>query len=118
MMLTENVSYKLNIDYAGEYEDGGKLLPVLALRLYIERDVANPEKKFGVNINSEGANKYDSAVETISGKIDRWFKKKYEEDVDSSSWLLGNDGVRDAFARLAKCSSRSFRGLRTKTVQG
>lgn len=116
MILTNKVEYKLNIDYAGEYKKEERYYPILSLRLYIDKDCTDIEKPIGVNINSEATDDYDYAVDSIACKIDRWFNKKLEEEVDSKSWLNENEKARHEFNKLSKCSATAVKSLMTKVI--
>ena len=115
-MLSNNVKYKINIDYSGEYRKEDKDHPVLAIRVYIESDAENPLIKYGINMVSDGTYDYEHAVKTLSNKLDRWFARKYNEDISSEEKLLSNERLKDQFGRLLKCSPLAIRNMRTKII--
>lgn len=115
-MLSENVKYKINIDYAGEYRKDDKDHPVLAIRAYIDRGTKYPFPKHGVNVVSDGACDYCHAIATLSNKLDRWFSRRYKEDINSEEWLSSNERIKDQFSRLIKCSALAIRHMKTKNI--
>ena len=104
MLLTEKVSYKINIDFAGRYVRDGKDYPVLALRLYILADKRQPDVRYGTNLASEGTNDFRHAAKTLGVRVRAWLKNKYGDEVDAVKWFLENSKLEDRFNRLAKLS--------------